>query len=447
MKTDVPVVVLHTDGYGTVAIARTLGRLGVPMYLLAQEGTSAPSLSSRFWTGKQRWNFRKSETESVAFMLDLGRRLRATHGARPILLTDADRMAILVERSADALETQFDFPRPTRPIVRDLANKWGMHALASGSGVPTPATAYVCSQADVEAFLETAAFPVVLKAADRSAVNGPPNRLIGSRHELVDEAHRRMADGPLDVVLQEYIPGDARSVWMCNGYFGSDPARSLVFTGKKLRQVSSTGVASLAVCLANETVERQTRTFMEAIGYRGCVGVGYRYDARDGQYKLLDVNPRVSGVFRLFSGRNDVDVVRACYLDLTGQHAPTTSLRPGRKWLLEDDVFPAFRAVRNGDLTVRQWARSLRGVQESAWFARDDLKPGLAWAWSVVRRTSAGPGAGSTAEPRADRHADARDSAAELLPADARPAVRPSRSTSPGTAARSSAVRRGPRGG
>ena len=77
---------------------------------------------------------------------------------------------------------------------------------------------------------------------------------------------------------------------------------------------------------------------MEAVGYRGCVGIGYRYDSRDGLYKLLDVNARVSGLFRLFAGTNDMDVVRVCYLDLTGQDVPATALQPGRKWMLEDDV-------------------------------------------------------------------------------------------------------------
>src|SRR4026207_893626 len=33
-----PVRVIFRGGYGAVAVARTLGRLGVPAYLLAQEG-------------------------------------------------------------------------------------------------------------------------------------------------------------------------------------------------------------------------------------------------------------------------------------------------------------------------------------------------------------------------------------------------------------------------
>jgi predicted ATP-grasp superfamily ATP-dependent carboligase len=188
------------------------------------------------------------------------------------------------------------------------------------------------------------------------------------------------------VVLQEYIPGDADSVWMCNGYFAQNREHTVTFTGKKLRQTSSMGLATLAICLPNETVATQTRRLMEGVGFRGCVGIGFRYDSRDGLYKLLDVNARVSGVFRLFAGTNEMDVVRACYLDLTGQRVPETALQPGRKWMLEDDVVAAVRAIRTGRLSVAEWIRSIRDVQELQWFVKDDPVPFLMWLLERVRR-------------------------------------------------------------
>jgi hypothetical protein len=43
--------------------------------------------------------------------------------------------------------------------------------------------------------------------------------------------------------------------------------------------------------------------------------------------------------------------------------------------MLEEDVLVALRAVRNGTLSPRDWLRSVRGVRESQWFARDDPMP------------------------------------------------------------------------
>jgi D-aspartate ligase len=375
----VPVVVIDRGSHGTVAIARTLGRLGVRVYLVAQEGLPNPGWWSRYWANRMRWDFSRSEEESVSFMLEVGARIRADHGTPAVLLTLADWVAIFIERNSDALREQLVFPQPERPVIRALLNKWEMHLLAKAHDIPTPAAVHPASFEEIDEFLARTDFPILMKAAERYVRDPPPTKKIHSRQQLMDEIGDRAAGrAPLNIVLQEYIPGDVETVWMCNGYFGANPDRDLTFTGKKLRQLSAAGIASLAICLPNETVDAQTRRFMRGVGYRGCVGIGWRYDDRDGRYKLLDVNARVSGVFRLFEGTNQMDVVRACYLDLTGQEVPVTALRPRRKWMLEDDFRVAATSVRSGQLTRAEWVRSIRGVREWHWLAVDDPLPFLA---------------------------------------------------------------------
>jgi predicted ATP-grasp superfamily ATP-dependent carboligase len=262
-----------------------------------------------------------------------------------------------------------------------------MQLLAGEHAIPTPATISPSTRGEIEEFLDNQPLPIVLKPADPYLPHSPAKQIFTSTRELMEEVDRETAYGPFNFILQEYIPGDAEAVWMCNGYFGPERERNVVFTGKKLRQVSSTGIASLAICLRNEIVEEQTRSFMQGIGYRGCVGIGYRFDSRDGLYKLLDVNARVSGVFRLFSGTNDMDVVRICYMDLTGQHPPPTALRPGRKWMLEADIPTALGAIRDGSVTVPQWLESIRGVREWHWFALDDPVPLFALLRNAIQHS------------------------------------------------------------
>jgi predicted ATP-grasp superfamily ATP-dependent carboligase len=148
-------------------------------------------------------------------------------------------------------------------------------------------------------------------------------------------------------------------------------------TGKKLRQSPvARGITSLGICLKNPVVEETTLRFMKALGYRGILDIGYRYDARDGQYKLLDVNPRIGCTFRLFVAENGMDTARALYLDLTGQPVPPSTSREGRKWLVEmPDLKSSIEYYRLGKLTLRQWADSFSGVQETAQFAWDDPWP------------------------------------------------------------------------
>jgi len=53
--------------------------------------------------------------------------------------------------------------------------------------------------------------------------------------------------------------------------------------------------------------------------------------------------------------------------------------------MLEDDVSAALRAIRSGRLSVAEWIRSIRDVQELQWFAKDDPVPFLIWLRERVR--------------------------------------------------------------
>ena len=122
---------------------------------------------------------------------------------------------------------------------------------------------------------------------------------------------------------------------MFNGYFDEHSECLIAFTGRKIRQYPAyAGVTSLGICQTNNEVEATTRAFMKAIGYRGIVDMGYRFDARDGRYKIYDVNPRIGATFRLFVDRAGNDVARALYLNMTAQTViPGERLR-GRKWIV-----------------------------------------------------------------------------------------------------------------
>src|SRR5205085_8153781 len=126
----------------------------------------------------------------------------------------------------------------------------------------------------------------------------------------------------------------------------------------------------------NEEVVETSKRIAGAIGYRGAVDIDYRFDERDGTYKLVDMNPRLGQSFRLFVAENGLDVLRALYLDLTGQAVPSAKARNGRKWIDEPhDLLSAVMLARARTLGVRSWLRSLRGLTEAAWFARDDVVP------------------------------------------------------------------------
>jgi hypothetical protein len=69
------------------------------------------------------------------------------------------------------------------------------------------------------------------------------------------------------------------------------------------------------------------------------------------------------------------DVATACYLDLTGEAVPDRE-QVTRRFVVENyDPIAAFGYWRGGELGLRPWLASLRAIDETAWFARDDLRP------------------------------------------------------------------------
>jgi len=211
--------------------------------------------------------------------------------------------------------------------------------------------------------------------------------IVNSERELLDRYDAVEDPARPNVMLQEYIPGGDEMTWTFNGYFDRDGECKVAFTGRKLRNFPAYfGQASLAVCAKNEYVRNTTLGFMKNIGYRGPLDLGYRYDARDGKYKVNDINPRIGAMFRLFVSENGMDVARALYQDMTGQQVIAGSAPEGRRWIVEDvDLFSSFRYWRDGKFTLKEWINSFRGVREMAFLAADDPMP-FAGAWMMDAR-------------------------------------------------------------
>jgi D-aspartate ligase len=373
--TSTPAVVLKLF-HGGLAIARTLGRMGVRVHGVHADRRT-PAATSRYLVGIEELDIDLAPpARALERLVALGRRL----GGRPLLIAVEDAGAMFVADHAEELAATFRFPALPRGLARALSSKQGMAELCQLHGIPTAATAFPTSRANVERFAEETDFPVVLKGIDSNRLQqrkGIRVAFASDRDELLREYGRLETPTEPNLMLQEYIPGGITCGWMFNGYFDETSECLFGITGRKIRQYPPyTGFTTLGILVENAEIERVTREFMRTLGYRGVLDIGYRYDARDGRYKLLDVNPRVGTTFRLFVSRTGADVVRCLYLDLTGQQVPSDDARFGRKWLVENlDLSSSAVYFRNRELTPLQWVRSLRGVEEAAWFARDDLRP------------------------------------------------------------------------
>jgi D-aspartate ligase len=371
-----PVLILRSDSHGGLNIMKSLGPLGIHVYNLDPQRL-APAHYSRYCRESFFWDIEHaSDHDSLAYLASV----RGKIGRKAILIPTTDGTSRFVDRWRLTLRDLFIFPEQPPGLVDSLCSKKSMYFLAKQHGIPTPECCFPTSRVELKSLVEKAKFPLLLKGIDGQRLWDRTRKkmfIVATPAELMKTYDFAEDPSSPNLMIQEYIPGGDDTIWMFNGYFDGNSDSLIGVTGKKIRQCPiHTGSTSLGICLANPQVEQSTRRFMKAVGYRGILDIGYRYDARDGLYKVLDVNPRIGATFRLFVGADGLDVARALYLDLTGQPVANSLAVEGRKWIVEDmDLVSSYRYFREGGLTIWGWLKSLRGIDEAAYLSVRDPLP------------------------------------------------------------------------
>ncbi|MGW2380001.1 carboxylate--amine ligase [Streptomyces lincolnensis] len=372
---------LHHGGVGAI---RSLGRLGVPMYAITEDRYT-PAAASRYLERAFVWPTTGTEDPDrlVEGLLRVGRRI----GRPAVLIPTDEEAAVLIAEHQLELSGRFLFPHVEAALPRRLASKQGLHELCVEHGIPSPTAAFPRSYDDIVTFAGEARFPVVAKNREafvrrtRPAVNGTTR--IATREGLLTLA-RDWGERP-GVILQEYLPREAAEDWIVHAYFDRDSTPLALFTGVKVRSwPPHAGMTANAYVVDNPELADLAARFIKQIGFTGIIDLDLRFDRRDGQYKLLDFNPRMGAQFRLFESESGVDVVRAMHLDLTGRPVPEGEQRAGHRYIVENIDLPALLAYRRSGYTTPHAPPRASGT-ELAWLAGDDPLPFLTMLARFVR--------------------------------------------------------------
>jgi D-aspartate ligase len=385
LDTTTPAVVLKLDRnvlhHGGLGAIRSLGRLGVPVYGV-HEDPLAPAARSRYLHHRWIWRPDAEDAEQVrAGLVRLAERI----GRPAVLIPTDDAGAIFLAEHGTELRRWFLFPDPPSDLPRQLAGKHTLYQLCRQLGVPCVPAALPSCLAGAQEFAERVGFPLVAKLAtpwrSSSAKGLRSTSMLRNREELAHHWRACIDSGGAAVMLQDYIPPQIPhhkrgQDYFFHGYADAQSRCRPAFVGIKERSYPAhAGLTSLGHWVDNPPLHRQATELVARLGFRGIADLDYRFDPRDGQYKLLDFNPRLGAQFRLFRDTAGVDVVVAAHLDLTGRAVPQGSPHFGRSFLVENYDPIAALAYRRRGLDFRSWVASLRRADELAWFARDDLAP------------------------------------------------------------------------
>lgn len=320
--------VIFPDNLAALAVCRSLGPFGVPVDVLATDAAS-PGQYSRYARGLRCPDPKSSEREFIDFLIALAK----GQGTPPLLFCSDDRSLLLCGKYRSSLEKHFLLAFPPWECIGKLLLKDALY-LQGLDGVSTPATMPLRTVEDLSQVSRLMEFPLLLKPTLRCLREGgetssPPfEKVFGekavrvkSREELA-ERFKEIRDQRFDVLVQEEIPGGVERLYTLGIYAGRDGQIKAAWTGRKLAQVPADfGDALVVEAEWRPELLSLGERVIRATGLYGIADLEFKHDPRDGQYKLLDINPR-PWPWIGFPTLCGVNLSYAAYCDLVGLKTP-----------------------------------------------------------------------------------------------------------------------------
>ena len=243
-----------------------------------------------------------------------------------VLVSCADGYTVLMGRHRDALKPYYHFACPELQTVLDLDIKENFYRACEAHGLSYPKTA-TCNAQNYKNIELPFAFPVIIKASNSPAYwncTFPHKKkvFLANNREEFDAITAAIYGSSYqdELILQEYIPGDDNCMRVLNAYCGLDHKVKLMALGRPLlEEQTPEGIGNYAAILSDPEYNdaallEKLKNFLEDMQWEGFANMDIKYDARTGEYKMFEMNPR--------QGRSSYFVTAAGY-NLS-------------KWLVED---------------------------------------------------------------------------------------------------------------
>jgi predicted ATP-grasp superfamily ATP-dependent carboligase len=274
----------YVNGY---SIIRELKECGVANVWLLDYGKSLSRWSNKL-TGVG--HIEKSAASLLA-------QLKSLHGRYDRIVvfpTDDLQLEFLAEIHEEIASFCF-LPFNPRNLRASL-DKNVQYACCAKLGIPYPRTVSLSEKEDFIRISDLK-FPIIIKPSRRDDLSLSVFRnLYISAPEKLDD-HKEMLLGHVGkgvaFLASEFIPGDDTMIFAYTGYRSNGGEILNEWIGKKLTQFPDRyGVFSSASNEAPEVVRVQGRALLDGMDLAGIVEPEFKFDKRDGKYKLMEINLR-----------------------------------------------------------------------------------------------------------------------------------------------------------
>lgn len=368
-------MILIGGGANALSVARSLGREGIKVYVLNHATEYVTHSRYAEWVPMPA---AEAFEETWANYL-LGPESEHLRGA--VLLSCSDVGIEVLAKHREALAEKFTLDESNPDAQRCMLNKLCTYRVAVAAGVPTPRFWTATTRDQVLALRDELVYPLLVKPLFSHLYERRFRKKFAVAHDFDQllDAFETVSSAGIETMLVEMIPGpDDRS---CSYYTYLDENSEPLFDFTKRifrRFPTNMGGACSHITDWNPEVRDVALKLFRRAGLRGLAHVEFKRDDRDGQLKLIECNARFTAANCLVAA-SGYDLARFVYNRLTGRpQQPFGEYQRGlRLWDPLPD-FHAFRELRKrGQLTFRQWLRSVAHPQMLTFFQWSDPWPTL----------------------------------------------------------------------
>ena len=221
-----------------------------------------------------------------------------------LLISTTDQSVAFVSQNKDKLSSRYNIPVPKWDIVKRILNKDKLYLQAQKIGVPTPRFFFPDSVRFLIRNKEYLHYPCILKPFQSwRFVKFFKKKvlIVHDFHELIDKYMETQRHN-LDVMVSEIIPGPDSCFYHYRCYLdGGGSVLAELCTQKLQQRPPVFGVARVSKTIPmNETLRQLALGLLKSYPYSGVSSTEFKFDSRDNQFKLIEINIRPVLPERLF---------------------------------------------------------------------------------------------------------------------------------------------------
>ncbi|MCU0343267.1 MAG: hypothetical protein MUF28_05545 [Ignavibacterium sp.] len=287
-RNDIPAIVLgcHKIGLG---IIRALGQRGIPV-IGAYYNELDMGYVSKYIV--EKFKFTDPNISEISFINELKEISKKYKGA--VLFASDDTTLLAVSKNKKALADLFRVEAPDWETTNKFIDKQYTYALAHKIGVYAPRTFLPNSFEEAGQLVKELEFPCLLKpSVGHLFFNTFKKKMLFiSNHNELAEAYKKIGNFNVQMMLQEFIPGNDTHGANYNSLFVKGKP-FIEFTSEKVRlSPPRTGFPRVIISKFIEEVIEPGRKMLAELKYDGFSCMEFKKDSRSGNYVFMEINGR-----------------------------------------------------------------------------------------------------------------------------------------------------------